>query len=148
VRTESGQAKTFVRHSYAQRLLQRSFWKKVFTGDFRLFQSLRGLIGTVRVAREKINTPAAVTERGFLERMLEGFESLRVPILILISEHDLTAQEFTDLCKESPRWARACGATNVRKSILPEADHTFSTHAALTRVNEVTAHWLAAVRQG
>lgn len=148
VRTSVGQAKTIVRHYYAQRFLQRSFWKKVFAGDLRMFQAVRGLVGAWRLARQKTGAPAAANERGFLERMLAGLEMLRVPILILISEHDLTAQEFTDLCKESPRWARACSGTHVRKSILAGADHTFSSHAALSHVNEITAQWLGAARQG
>ncbi|MDX1400679.1 MAG: hypothetical protein R3245_02055, partial [Kiloniellales bacterium] len=44
VETEEGKAKTILRYYYLRRLLDRSFWKKVFSLRFNIVESLRSML--------------------------------------------------------------------------------------------------------
>jgi len=144
VRTEAGAARAVVRHYYLQRLLHRSFWAKVFTGEYRLFESLRSFVASLRSStRTKAQTPGAAP--AYLHRMREGFSGFGKPVLLLLSDRDLTAREFQDLCTSSPEWSRCIAATNVRSYRVRDADHTFSSRASLQDVCAQARHWLDAL---
>ncbi len=134
-----------LKHYYGTRLLQRSFWTKLFTGEFRALQSLRSLFGSVRsaaAARAGSGPPAT----HFVQRMLQGLRQFRPPVLIELSDRDLVAREFEDLCKASSEWARCSGAAHVRTIHLRDADHTFSTSRALNESMEHIRNWLQTIR--
>jgi exosortase A-associated hydrolase 1 len=107
VRTEGGAARAVVRHHYGRRVLQRSFWSKVLKGEFAALASLRSFAAQLRSSRER---EAAEGPSGdapdFLRRMLRGLAGFRGPVLLLLSDRDLTAREFQDLCRDSSAWSR------------------------------------------
>jgi hypothetical protein len=63
-------------------------------------------------------------------------------ILLVLSENDYTAKEFSAARSNSAALNRALG--DARTEVLAEADHTFSTEAWKERVAEITAGWIAA----
>lgn len=142
VRTEAGAARAVVRHYYVQRLWHRSFWAKVFAGEYRLFESLRDFVQSLRSARRAASTDAAAAAPAFLRRMREGFSGFAHPVLLLLSDRDLTAREFQDLCATSPEWSRCIAARNVRSYSVRDADHTFSSRASLQDVCSQSLQWL------
>jgi uncharacterized protein len=146
VRTEAGAAQAIVRHYYGNRLLMRSFWAKVFSGQFQLGPALRSFIASARTALRK--TPAGETDasQAFVDRMLAGFSSSQTPKLILLSDRDLTAREFETLCRESPQWRQCLRGGHTETATVVDADHTFSTRAALQSATDRALAWLEAVR--
>jgi uncharacterized protein len=74
--------------------------------------------------------------------MLRGLERFTGPVLVLISERDLTAAEFVLLCREDPRWQQASARSGVQMVTLAGADHTFSSRAALDDATERCVAWL------
>jgi exosortase A-associated hydrolase 1 len=137
-RSEATEARAYVRHYYGKRLLQKSFWVGLFTGKVQLFGSVRDFLFTlVRARKQSAQQPAA----SFLERMLEGAKRFRGPVLVVISEHDLTAAEFVEL-SGTPHWQAALGRPGVSTVRLAGADHTFSDRSALERANEQFRGWL------
>lgn len=144
VRTEAGAARAVVRHYYLQRLLHRSFWAKVFAGEYRLLESLRSFVHSLGSStRMKAQTAGAAP--AYLQRMREGFAGFGNPVLLLLSDRDLTAREFQDLCSSAPEWSRCIAATNVRSYAVRDADHTFSSRASLRDVCSQTLQWLDAL---
>lgn len=143
VHTERGQAQAVMRHYYFQRLLQRSFWQKVLSGRFTPLRSLREFFGVARQVRGGAGSGDDASP-GFLRRMLQAVQGFGGAILVLISEHDLTAAEFSDLCRDVPAWRDAMRGQAVSWQRLPGADHTFSRPADLQAAVDVTAAWLAA----
>jgi uncharacterized protein len=139
VRTDSGAARSYLRYYYVQRLLQRSFWRKLLTGQFRAGKSLTDLSATVRQSRTAAGGP------GFIERMRTGLQNFAGPVLCLISERDLTAKEFEMLCEQNRAWRRLMARPGVTTVGLPEADHTFSTRQSLARALDACAAWLGKV---
>ena len=142
VRTGQGEAQAYLRYYYLRRILQGSFWRKVFAGDFHPGRSLRELLGTVRRAQ---STGAPVAARGtFVSRMIQGLNSFARPVLILVSGRDLIAREFSDLCTTDTEWRVAVDRPTVTTVMLPDADHTMSCGKDFERSVEACLTWLAA----
>lgn len=145
VRTEQGEAKSYLKHYYAQRLLQRSFWRKVFAGEYDLRRSLSDFVGKISAARRRgaaVRGSAQPTQPAFIERMRKGFADFNRPALFLISGRDLTGQEFMQLCRNSKPWARCMRKPTVSTKLLPLADHTTSRIQDLQRACDETIAWL------
>lgn len=135
VRTQSGEARSYVRHYYGKRLLQRTFWAKLITGRLDAVKAASGLLGNFILGSARRQADA--TARSFVERMRRGMAEFPRPILLLISEQDLTAREFVDLCSTSAGWRAVIERPTVRLVRLSGADHTFSRRSSL---EEATAH--------
>jgi exosortase A-associated hydrolase 1 len=146
VRTVQGEARSYLRHYYWQRLLQRSFWSKVLSGKFSVGKSARDL-GTA-LQRAGDNAAGGGPAQHFIARMLAGLRAFDRPIQVLISERDLTAQEFVDRCRTDGGWRQAMARPNVRVLDLPGADHTFSSRGDLTAATEATVALLERVVAG
>lgn len=149
VRTEVGLATVHVKHYYAQRFLQGSFWRKIASGRLDVLSSLHQLLRALGVAARGRNRPRSVgpAEPGptaYVTAMEHGLRTFGKPVLFLISGRDLTAREFTDLCGSSEAWASLLRRPGIKVETLREADHTFSSRTACERANGLCAHWLSA----
>jgi exosortase A-associated hydrolase 1 len=142
VRSVAGEAKAFVRHYYLRRLLQRSFWAKVLSGESNPARALISFLRDVRTAYARRGAPLAEAGSSFVERMRIGLQKSRLPILLLMSERDLTASEFDDLANRDPSWRRALSREGVQIIRLAGADHTFSERAALELATTHCNDWL------
>jgi exosortase A-associated hydrolase 1 len=143
VRTEVGEARAYARHYFAQRLVQRSFWQKVWSGGFNARASLSGLIETVRRARVAAAASSDHPSEGFIDRMFRGFKAVGPrPVLVLLSDRDLTAREFEDHCARSPDWRQLLAGPNVERTLIRDADHTFSSHESLRAATQAMVEWL------
>lgn len=141
VRTEQGEARSYLRHYYLQRLLQRSFWSKVFRGRANLLRSGREFFESIGKARDARSSTQENT-RNFIDRMHHGLSSFEGRVLFLISENDLTAGEFTDLCGADRSWKSAMSGANIEVERVQGADHTLSDRRHLDYVNSLIIKWI------
>lgn len=140
VRSDTGLARTHLKHYYAARLLDRSFWRSLARGEVGIGRALRGLVATVgRVLRPAPATPSKVA---YQTRMAEGWRAFAGEILLICSGDDLTAREFLDYVATDPAWKGLVDAARVTRRDLPAADHTFSRAAWRDRVAAWTAEWI------
>jgi exosortase A-associated hydrolase 1 len=142
VRSEATEARAYLKHYYGRRLLQASFWRKVLKGEFGLWGSLSDLIRKVAVAREPGPAIESQSSSDFVARMRHGLESFARPVLFLISDRDLTAAEFTGLCRSDAAWARAVSGNGRSVVTLVHSDHTFSSAESLRRATDACLTWL------
>ena len=145
VRTELGEAKTYLKYYYVHRIFQKSFWTKVISGRFNPFQALNSLFGLVKVTinNNKIKVVDAPCLAGTLpDKMLYGLKNFCGSILVIISGRDLTAKEFCDLIRSTKNWHHVLENKNVEFKELPEADHTFSSSEWRHQVEKWTEEWL------
>lgn len=152
VRTAEGQAKTIVRHYYAQRLRDPSFWKKLFTGNFNLLKSLESALKLFVQSRNKssatqqIVAPSITAELprhlALPDRMLLGLSRFSGHILLVMSGRDLIAREFDEWVRGSPGWQEQLATKRVTRRDFADADHTFSSAAARNQVVEWGLLWL------
>lgn len=154
LRTEAGQARTYLRHYYFARLLNPDLWRKIGRGEFSLTTALRSLLALVGQARrsEHNSEPAAdaATKTQTLaqnqlplpERMAEGLQRFGGRVLLILSGDDLTAAEFRDTAKASRRWRRLLAQPRITIYEFPEANHTFSRRDWRDQVAIWTREWL------
>ncbi len=153
VRTESGEARTYLRHYYVQRLLSGAFWTKVLSGKWRPGTSLSAFLGMLKrsrtgkapaKAKPEDNPPPATAP--LPERMAYGFQRFRGKILIILSgNNDYVADEFRDMVAESPRWQHLLSRPSVEQHDLPQANHTFSRQDWRDQVATWTGEWLTSL---
>jgi uncharacterized protein len=142
VRSQASLAKTHVKHYYADRLKSPEFWRKLLSGQVAA-SALTGLWANLRLAWA--GTPAtSVTSAGpYPQRMARAWSGFAGAILLMLSERDLTAQEFTDFSTSDPLFKQALQARPPTAVTLPDADHTCSSPAAQRAAEDSTARWLA-----
>ena len=138
VRSETSLAQAKVRQYYPKRLLEWGFWSKL----------LRGQVGTKALRDLGRNLLTSTTRRqsgseGFQHRMAEGLRLLRAPVLVLLCERDLTAQEFSTYTRSSSVWRQVLNHPSVTQHTIPGADHTCSTPGSQVEVERLTLAWLA-----
>lgn len=143
VRTPGGEARSYLKHYYLQRLLQKSFWRKVLQGEFLFRTSAKELLKAIRRSRAGEDVHGQSTAvRSFISRMLSGLVGFHYPVLIAISGKDLTAREFVDLGRADGQWRKALNKGNVVQIVLPEADHTMSRRVHLDQACNECLNWL------
>lgn len=140
VRSESGLARTHVKHYYGQRLLQPAFWRKLFSGQvgWQRMADFGTSLGQMLRRRPSSNDSALP----YQVRMALAWADFPGRILLLLSGKDLTAREFIEHARGDPHWAGHLALTKVSRQELPNADHTFSTAAARQQVEALTLQWL------
>lgn len=129
-------ARARVKHYYWQRLREPDFWRKLLRGSVG-WRALKKLGQNVQSARG-----LGDAQVGFQDRMARGWIALRQPILLLLSERDLTAQEFLEHAKSSPKWANWATAVSLTQATINQADHTCSTPSAGRAVERQMLQWL------
>jgi len=142
VRTESGHAKAMVKYYYLERLKDPEFWKKIFSGNFGLFASVKDFFKNLRGSIDKKTSPSPQNHLPFPERMLEGIKQFNGQSLLIQSGKDLTAREFDALIKSSAEWKRVTSQKSFTRIDLKECDHTFSSETERVKVAEVTSEWI------
>lgn len=126
VKTDSGVARTFLRHYYLRRLLDRSFWKKLLAGGVSIGRSAGELAGAA-VAAQRGGAGKAV---GLPERMADALLVSAVPFVVLLSRRDYVAREFEDVARRFPKWQQLLRGERHLGTEYFDTDHTFSTAKA------------------
>ena len=152
VRTSEGLAKAYLKHYYLARLFDRELWQKISSGRFefgKAARSLFGMLATALVHRMKKSSEgkAIVEERcghdlPLPERMLEGLRHFSGNVLFILSENDLTANEFRNLVDGSREWKKTLTAPRIESRSLPHANHTFSRRDWRENVFQWTKEWI------
>ncbi|SEK27410.1 hydrolase 1, exosortase A system-associated [Nitrosovibrio tenuis] len=152
VRTEEGSAKAYLRHYYASRLFEREFWTKIVQGKFQLAaaaQSFAKIITEACRAKRGNYASAGKEKRTSCEiaplpdRMFQELNLFKGKVLLILSGNDLTAQEFSDLVKDSRKWEKLMAAPRVMCRDLPGANHTFSRREWRDQVMTWTKDWIS-----
>lgn len=145
VRSTASLARTHVKHYYAQRLMQRAFWAKLFSGRVA-FSALAGLARNLRLATGGSRaTGAATDQKPYQERMAAAWQAFSGRLLLLLSGEDYTAREFVEFIGIDPAWSQALQSPRLARHDLAGADHTFSDTASRILVENLTLEWLKAI---
>jgi hypothetical protein len=63
-------------------------------------------------------------------------------LLLLLSERDLTAQEFMETSQDKTVWKRHPKTEPITQTFLPRADRTFSQPSAMAQTEAAMLIWL------
>lgn len=153
VRTEEGAARATLRFYYVRRLMEPSFWRKVFSGRFNPFASAASALRLVMQARGAARpapppalpdglSAALPADLPLPDRMLAGLRRFRAPLMLVLGGRDIIAREFDLLTGGSPGWQQELGRATVTRHDLPEGDHTFSSALQRDQVAAWGLEWL------
>jgi exosortase A-associated hydrolase 1 len=153
VYTTQGAAKTYLKHYYLQRLLSRELWSKIFSGKFDAVASIASLVSMIKkmlsvspsenIDKEHTNAIQAISpDLPLPERMKQGLERFKYPVLCILSGNDLTASEFKELIVADLGWQQLFNQQRVQRLNFDESDHTFSRAVWRNQVSKWTLDWL------
>lgn len=145
VRSETGYARTEVRHYYMRRLLEGSFWLKLLGGGVSVRRAMCEAGGKLIKGFGGRRIPVVTTALSFQRRMVDAVGRFERPILLVLSGNDLTAKEFREHAARDAAWQCAIKKRKARVVELPYADHTFSTAEWREQVAATCAEWLGGV---
>jgi uncharacterized protein len=141
LRSEHTLAKAYLRHYYARKIFDPSFWRKLFSGRVEVGESIKSFFGILRAAGSDRNDSAAA-QIPLAERMADGLEGFAGHVLIVLSDDDLTAQEFMEGAKASARWRKILAKPNVDELHFRGADHVFSEPGVRAELVSAMTAWL------
>lgn len=153
VRTEVSAAKATIKHYYLQRLMQPSFWRKLVSGRFNPWASVRSLVGLLRTARGSVAAAGSAhrsTGSGqpidralpLTEGLLQGLQRFNGRLLVVLSGRDPVAQEFDTVVQGSAAWQSALAARQTQTQTMAIGDHTFSSAEQRNQVLQWASDWL------
>jgi len=146
IRTQAGQAKTYLKHYYWNRLKDPQFWKKIGSGQFSFIYSLKAYIQLRYHARKKQpdnnSKQDSLAELPLPERLTKSLQLFNGKLFILTSGNDYIAQEFKDFMKISELWRQSGLDKKVTFQEIQDADHTFSRTEWRSELFNQTVKWL------
>ena len=142
VRSAATLARAHVKHYYADRLRQKEFWLKLFSGKVAI-TAARSLWRNLRLALRGSDPGQSSAAQPFQTRMAGAWQKFDAGLLLLLSGKDYTAKEFLEFAAMDASWTGLLKRPGVTRQDLPDADHTFSEEATRTQVEMLTIGWLA-----
>jgi exosortase A-associated hydrolase 1 len=149
VHTEAGEAKTFLRHYYKDRIFEGAFWKKLLQGRLDHTRTFKSIFTHVRQAFRSAKPTQSSGELtiSLPNKMLTAFKKFQGKTLILLSDNDLTAREFDDLIKHNEPWQLTILEKGAEIIAIQNADHTFSNKKAKQEVEKFTHQFISALNR-
>ncbi len=141
VRSEASLAKTQVKHYYTQRLQEKEFWLKLFSGKVAL-GALAGFIQKLRQTSGK-PSPVQFKDQPFQQRMGLCWLAFSGSINLILSGADYTAKEFLEHAKSDLAWRNYAAHPRLSRVDIPNVDHTFSSAVSRMLAEDATLTWLA-----
>jgi exosortase A-associated hydrolase 1 len=131
-------------HYYGPSLSKRHQWRRLLSGQIRLIPAFMELAkdSLALFGKNSQRTDRESSSRSFVQVMLEGLEQFQHGILIVLSEADLTAREFSTLIAQDEAWKTATSKPAVSINTLTGADHTFSQKPWQEEVSRLTIEWV------
>jgi exosortase A-associated hydrolase 1 len=131
-------------HYYRPSFAKKHQWRRLLSGQIRLLPAFGELAkdSLALLGRYLHSSGRKSSNRSFIQLMLEGFEQFQHGILIVLSEADLTAREFSTLIAHDGMWKAATSKPSVTIKTLTGADHTFSQKPWKDDVSRLTIEWL------
>jgi len=159
VRSDTGEAKAYLKHYYLQRLMSREFWRKVRMGGLDIKASIYALAELVKKAhfsqreseisknsggtasRGNVGFDSVGSNQALSLTMARALEQFSGKVLLILSGKDLTAAEFGDALESVPELKRIFSSARVTRRDIA-ADHTFSRREWKSTVESWTKQWI------
>lgn len=125
VRQTHTQAKTYLNSYYIKRLLSKAFWAKLFSGGVNSKTALTDIHGFYQQSQSVKSDDSTQ----YVTQMRKALESFSGPVTFVLSDNDLTADEFTVLAKTDKTWQAVLAKPTITQQVISSADHTFSNRS-------------------
>jgi exosortase A-associated hydrolase 1 len=131
-------------HYYRPSFSRKEQWRRLFLGQIHLGPALKELAADAwALLRRSTLAAHRASGHSFIEKMLFGLQQFRHEALIVLSDADLTAREFSTLIARDAVWNAATSKPAVAIHTVTEADHTFSQKHWKDEVSQLTIDWVS-----
>lgn len=134
-------------HYYRPAFSRRDQWHRLLSGKIRLGPAFKELVSdaVALLGRKPGHEVSHATGNSFIKEMLGGLQRFDRSVLIILSEADLTAREFSTLASGDARWKKAISKSSIEIRTISGADHTFSKKPWKEEVAKLTTDWVKLV---
>jgi exosortase A-associated hydrolase 1 len=136
LRNEQAMGKSMIKHYYLRRLLSKSFWQKLLSGNVNIFSSAKDVKGFIQDSVTQIE----LKKQSYQERMQIGLKAFEGDICMILSGNDLTAAEFEQQTSKDKLWKKlrrkGCETHHIK-----DADHTFSSSKFKENIESITKNF-------
>lgn len=131
-------------HFYRPLLREWGHWRRLLSGKINIFSALKELTSdALALIWQRTFGKISQPSRGsYVQDMLDGLRCFQYDILIILSENDLTAREFSTLIENEKHWKEALQKPGIRINTILGADHTFSQSSCQEQVSQMTIDWV------
>jgi uncharacterized protein len=131
-------------HYYRPSLSKRNQWRRLLFGEIKLVPAFKELArNTLALLGKRSLFGTRQASRGsFVQDMLDGLQRFKYDVLVVLSEADLTAREFSILAANQTDWKAATSKSTITISTVLAADHTFSQRPWQEAVSQLTIDWV------
>jgi hypothetical protein len=140
MRTEGSLARTYIKSHYRKKIFDIELWKKIKEGNFNYISSilsfLRYFLSYIRSYIPFLIIQSDI--KPLPVRMASKLCKFKGTISIILSERDMTADEFRNVIKASREWRSLLKYPNLTMIDIKGADHTFSKRIWSLQVEELT----------
>jgi len=120
-RSEAGYSRMTMLQYYLGRVMSGDFWKKMFRGQVSVRASAIETVSSMR------GVEARQSAGDYLDTMDVSARSFHGEMIVILSEKDLTANEFSNWITSNRRRRRRFRAPNVQRTVIRGANHTLSS---------------------
>lgn len=140
MRTEATRARTYLKHYYPRRLLDRDFWVRLVQGEIGVVKAVKQFIGGLSRRHSESGESESLPER-----MIGALDGFGGAVLVGLSGHDYVAREFEESVRGNVRFdaLRASGRMTICQ--FADADHTFSTKTSCEAMERACVEWVVAL---
>jgi len=148
IRTEGGEARTYLKHYYLSRLFDKELWGKIASGKFSFVQSFKSFLQLIHMAKKDAGSAEIDKDSVDLAQLplpvrLEKSVGLYDgEMFIITSGRDFIAQEFNDYVASSKEWKSLSESERMQICNMPDADHTFSRLEWREELFDHTREWI------
>lgn len=147
IRTEEGEAKTYLKHYYRRRIFEKEFWMKLRSGQFSFKNALKSFLKLLRSSMAKTGAiEGAKTDKYAslplpkrLETCCDIYEG---KLYTLTSGKDYIAHEFKDYMAASSVWQNMIASKKMAIKDIEESDHTFTRKVWRDQLFDYTGDWI------
>ncbi len=155
VKDEQLAAKALVKNHYKKKVLSFDFWKRVFTGKVKLFAAVTSFLQNLIAMKQSSskqsqdpgsqgNKPQSPEPKSLQRVMHKELTEFNGAISIILSEKDLTAQEFTT-ATSSKDWQKLIADKHIPITTIKDANHTFAAEKWRSQVQQHTLNFLRSI---
>ena len=144
VKDEQLAAEALVKNHYKKQLLSLHFWKRVISGDVKIFSAVSSFIQNLLNmksghSKQQNNTEnkADSTPKSLQQMMQQELQQFSGKAHIILSENDLTAQEF-NTAAQSQQWQKMIKEKPIPITTIPGANHTFASEKWRSEIQDLT----------
>ncbi len=131
-------------HYYRPSLSKMDQWRRLLFGDIKLIPAFKELSRNTLalLGGRSLGGTGQAMRRSFVRDMLEGLQRFPYEVLIVLSQADLTAREFSTLIANQSEWKATTLKPTITINSVHEADHTFSQKPWQEAVSQLTIDWV------